>query len=150
MDARMDAKTHVKLTLYSPKKLDRKWSLWKGRRQETTLSEGEQGEKAKMLKKIGMKISEKENFGVMNASLKVLGPIVKLKKIYTVFNIQYDDIVCILYANVCMGCVKNECLRLSVKNGGGSVLVWDCISANGVGDIVRIDGIIMLKSTDRF
>ena len=34
---------------------------------------------------------------------------------------------------------KNECLRPSVKYGGGSVLVWACISASG---IVRIDGIV--------
>ena len=37
---------------------------------------------------------------------------------------------------------KNECLRPSVKHGGGSVLVWGCISASGVGDIVRIEGIM--------
>ena len=29
-----------------------------------------------------------------------------------------------------------------MKHGGWSVLVWGCISARGVGDIVRIDGII--------
>ena len=37
---------------------------------------------------------------------------------------------------------KNECLRPSVKHGGGSVLVWGCISASGVGDTVQIDGIM--------
>ena len=37
---------------------------------------------------------------------------------------------------------KNECLQPSVKHGGGSVLIWGCISASGVGNIVRIDGIM--------
>ena len=34
---------------------------------------------------------------------------------------------------------KNECLQSSVKHGGGSVLVWGCIYARGVGNIVRIE-----------
>ena len=29
-----------------------------------------------------------------------------------------------------------------MKHGEGSVLIWGCISASGVGDIVRIDGIM--------
>ena len=29
-----------------------------------------------------------------------------------------------------------------MKHGGGSLQVWGCISANGVGDLVRINGIL--------
>ena len=38
--------------------------------------------------------------------------------------------------------LNNECLQLSVKHCGGSALVWGCISASGVANIVRIDGIM--------
>lgn len=43
---------------------------------------------------------------------------------------------------------NNESLQHSVKHDGGSVVVWCCISNNGVGDLVEIDGIMnsMLKS----
>ena len=37
---------------------------------------------------------------------------------------------------------NNECLQATVKHGGGSLQVWGCISANGVGDLVRINGIL--------
>ena len=37
---------------------------------------------------------------------------------------------------------NSECLQPSVKHGGGSVMVWGCISANGVGDLVKIEGIM--------
>ena len=36
----------------------------------------------------------------------------------------------------------DACLQPTVKHGGGSVMVWGCISANGVGDLVRVDGIM--------
>ena len=37
---------------------------------------------------------------------------------------------------------NNECLQATVKHGGGSLQVWGCIFANGVGDLVRINGIL--------
>ena len=33
-----------------------------------------------------------------------------------------------------------ECVQLTVKFGGGSVMVWGCISCNGVGPLAKIDG----------
>ncbi|GFX12405.1 transposable element Tcb1 transposase [Trichonephila clavipes] len=33
-------------------------------------------------------------------------------------------------------------LRLTVKHGGGSVIVWGCMASNGVGNLVFIDGIM--------
>ena len=33
-------------------------------------------------------------------------------------------------------------LKTNVKHGGGSVMVWDCMSASGVGKLVFIDGIM--------
>ncbi|CAK9818710.1 Transposable element Tcb1 transposase [Anthophora quadrimaculata] len=35
---------------------------------------------------------------------------------------------------------QEACLKPTVKHGGGSVMVWGCISANGVGDLIRING----------
>lgn len=35
-----------------------------------------------------------------------------------------------------------ECVVPTVKHGGGSVMVWGCFSSCGVGDLVRIDGIM--------
>ena len=34
--------------------------------------------------------------------------------------------------------MKDECLNPTVKHGGGSILVWGCLTVNGVGDLVRI------------
>ena len=36
--------------------------------------------------------------------------------------------------------MKRECLKPTVKYGGGSVMVWSCMTANGVGNLVLIDG----------
>ncbi len=39
--------------------------------------------------------------------------------------------------------LKTECLRATVKHGGGSVMVWGCMAANGVGNIEFINGIMV-------
>ena len=38
--------------------------------------------------------------------------------------------------------MKDVRLKLTVKHGGGSIIVWGCLIANGVGDLVRILGIV--------
>ena len=35
-----------------------------------------------------------------------------------------------------------ECIVPTLKHGGGSVMVWGCFSGSGIGDLVRIDGIM--------
>jgi len=35
-----------------------------------------------------------------------------------------------------------DCVVLTVKHGGGSVFVWGCFSMAGVGDLVKIEGIM--------
>ena len=40
------------------------------------------------------------------------------------------------------GELKVCCLQPTIKHGGGSIQVWGCISAEGVGDLVRVDGIM--------
>ena len=37
------------------------------------------------------------------------------------------------------GELKECCLQPTIKHGGGSIQVWGCISAEGVGDLVRVD-----------
>ena len=41
--------------------------------------------------------------------------------------------------------MKDAYLKPTVKHGGGSIMVWWCLTANGVGDLVRIDEIINAK-----
>ena len=38
--------------------------------------------------------------------------------------------------------MKDECLKPTVKHGGGSIMVLGSFAANGVGDLIRIDGIM--------
>ena len=38
--------------------------------------------------------------------------------------------------------MKDVYLKPTVEDGGSSIMVWGCLSANGVGDLVRIDGIV--------
>ena len=38
--------------------------------------------------------------------------------------------------------LKECCLQPTIKHGGGSIQVWGCISAEGAGDLVRVDGIM--------
>ena len=35
-----------------------------------------------------------------------------------------------------------KCLVPTIKHGGGSVMVWGCFSSAGVGDLVKIEGIM--------
>lgn len=37
---------------------------------------------------------------------------------------------------------KSECIAPTVKHGGGSVMVWGCFGHSGVGQLVKIDGIL--------
>ena len=86
--------------------------------------EGEQGEKTKICKtKIGMKISGKEYYGVMNPSWKFFG---SNRRQYVRRKVGERW--------------KNQCLWPSVKHYGGSVLVWGCIFASS--HIVQIDEIM--------
>ena len=41
--------------------------------------------------------------------------------------------------------LKECCLEPTIKHGGGSIQVWGCISSKGVGNLVRIDGIMTSK-----
>ncbi|GFW24600.1 transposable element Tcb2 transposase [Trichonephila clavipes] len=43
--------------------------------------------------------------------------------------------------------LEKQHLTPTVKYGGGSVLVWGCMAANGVGKLCFIDGIMTARST---
>ena len=38
--------------------------------------------------------------------------------------------------------MKDGCLGPRVKHKGGSIIIWECLTENGVGDLVRMDGIL--------
>ena len=38
--------------------------------------------------------------------------------------------------------MKDVCLKPTVKHGGGSIMAWRCLTANGVSDLVRINRIM--------
>ena len=38
--------------------------------------------------------------------------------------------------------IERILVQPTIKHGGGSIQVWGCISAEGVGDLVRVDGIM--------
>jgi hypothetical protein len=46
------------------------------------------------------------------------------------------------YTNQCLQATVKHGGGSTVKHGGGSLQVWECISANGVGDLVRINGLL--------
>lgn len=45
--------------------------------------------------------------------------------------------------------MKPECLKPTVKYGGGSVMVWVCMASNGVGNLVQVDGIMYKEQYER-
>jgi transposase len=48
------------------------------------------------------------------------------------------------YVRRCAGeRVLEACTKASVKHGGGSVMVWGCFGNNQVGDLVKIEGILL-------
>lgn len=44
---------------------------------------------------------------------------------------------------------KSQCIAPTVKHGGGSVMLWGCFSYDGVGDLVKIDGIMRKEDYHR-
>ncbi len=46
--------------------------------------------------------------------------------------------------------LKEECLTPTVAHGGGSILVWGCFSAKGVGNLVKIDEIMTKEVVSYF
>jgi len=45
--------------------------------------------------------------------------------------------------------MKRECLKPTVKYGGGSVMVWGCMSTSGVGNLVRVEGIMYKEQYEK-
>lgn len=41
-------------------------------------------------------------------------------------------------------------VQISIKHGGSSIKVWGCISASGIGNLVKTDGLWTQKSKGRF
>lgn len=44
---------------------------------------------------------------------------------------------------------KPECVVPTIKHGGGSIMVWGCISEHGVGEIVVCEGQMDSKSAKK-
>ena len=44
---------------------------------------------------------------------------------------------------------NSKCIAPTVKHGGGSVIVWGCFSYDGVGELVKIDGIMKKEDYHR-
>lgn len=60
------------------------------------------------------------------------------------FNIILSDGICRVRRPIGKR-LDSRCCQKTVKHGGGNIMVWGCFSANGLGPIHRIDGIM-----DRF
>ena len=41
--------------------------------------------------------------------------------------------------------MKYVCLKPTFTHGGGSTMLWECLTANGVSDLVRSDGIMNVE-----
>ena len=41
--------------------------------------------------------------------------------------------------------MKDVSLKSTVKYGGGSIMIWGCLTANGKGDLVKINGIMNME-----
>lgn len=37
---------------------------------------------------------------------------------------------------------SSKCIKPTVKGGGGSIMVWGCMTMNGTGPIYRVEGIM--------
>ena len=45
--------------------------------------------------------------------------------------------------------MKRGCLKATVKHEGGSIMIWGCMSANGLGNLVRIEGTMYKEQYER-